>query len=72
MANYLSEIERVAMESEARGKVKWEARGEARGIIRAELRHGVRKNEIVTMLINELNIPVEQAEEYYEEFSNQC
>jgi len=66
MANYLSEIERVAMESEAQGEI----RRETRGIIRAGLRHGVRKNEIVTMLINELNIPVEQAEEYYEEFSN--
>jgi len=68
MANYLSEIERVAMESEARGKVKWEARG----IIRTAIECGLNRNGVITMLLNKLDIPVEQAEEYYEEFSNQC
>jgi len=62
MANYLSEIERVAMEREA-----W---GEARGIVRTAIECGLNKNSVITMLLNKLDIPVEQAEEYYEEFSN--
>ena len=54
---------------EARGRARGEAIGEARGIIKMAIEFNGTKDFIIKKLVAELNITLQEAENYYKEFS---
>ncbi len=73
MAKYYSEVEEIVAEEAARAAAeaaaKAAAEGKAEGIINMSLEFGKDKGFIIGSLTKKLNIPIEEAEEYYKMFS---